>query len=258
MHHTGDKIWKEAARFFAEVSQMFEELVTYEVRDDQEIEHCTSVLSASGLKVQEKKAHYDKVQATIKRHKANTVLKDRIAGSAVGKVLKLERYVCRDALPCVPTTEISFITEANARSLAWRDLCLICGSSESTILPGDDRRAGAFVFCCDCGEAYHGACAACPPNLPNWALATWRCPNCKLCEACGQCEENDEASLVYCDGCDKAYHLHCLDPPLTVPPPGKFFCDLCVECQFCGRHTSSDPTKPTYSTRRDACSDCMK
>ena len=63
--HTGDKIWKEAARFFAEVSQMFEELVTYEVRDDQEIEHCTSVLSASGLKVQEKKAHYDKVQATI-------------------------------------------------------------------------------------------------------------------------------------------------------------------------------------------------
>ena len=48
MHHTGDKIWKEAARFFAEVSQMFEELVTYEVRDDQEIEHCTSVLSASG------------------------------------------------------------------------------------------------------------------------------------------------------------------------------------------------------------------
>ena len=52
--------------------------------------------------------------------------------------------------------------------------------------------------------------------------------------------------------------LHCLDPPLTVPPPGKFFCDLCVECQFCGRHTSSDPRKPTYSTRRDACSDCMK
>ena len=52
MHHAGDKIWKEAARFFAEVSQMFEELVTYEVRDDQEIEHCTSVLSASGLKVQ--------------------------------------------------------------------------------------------------------------------------------------------------------------------------------------------------------------
>ena len=79
-NNAGDKIWKEAARFFAEVSQLFDELVTYEVRDDQEIEHCTSVLSASGLKVREKKAHYDKVQATIKKHKANTVLKDRIAG----------------------------------------------------------------------------------------------------------------------------------------------------------------------------------
>ena len=251
-NRTGDKIWKEARRFFDEASQLFEE----EWVDENE--RPLSVLSASGIKATAKVTQYDKVQATVKAFKSKTVLKDRIAGSAVGKILKLERQLCRDALPCVPTTELSMLTEDNTRSLAWRDLCLICGSGESTVIrKGDDRKSGAFVFCCDCGEAYHAACAACPLHLPDWALATWRCPNCKLCEACGVCEENDESSLVYCDGCDKAYHLHCLDPPLDKPPPGKFFCDLCVTCDYCGKGASDDPSQPTYSTRNNCCTDCM-
>ena len=64
--------------------------------------------------------------------------------------------------------------------LAWRDLCPDLWEFRIRHPTRGRPRAGAFVFCCDCGEAYHGACAACPPNLPNWALATWRCPNCKL------------------------------------------------------------------------------
>lgn len=43
-----------------------------------------------------------------------------------------------------------------------------------------------------------------------------------LCHKCG-----DGGELVLCDGCNKAYHLRCLDPPLHEVPVGEWLCPQC-------------------------------
>ncbi len=39
---------------------------------------------------------------------------------------------------------------------------------------------------------------------------------------------NDGGVLIVCDGCGGAYHLDCLDPPLTEIPEGLWFCPNCA------------------------------
>ena len=43
--------------------------------------------------------------------------------------------------------------------------------------------------------------------------------------------------MLICDGCDKLFHLFCLDPPLHEVPEGDWFC---VECEACDKHVDSD------------------
>lgn len=44
------------------------------------------------------------------------------------------------------------------------------------------------------------------------------------CEKCG-----DGGDLLCCDGCIRAYHLECVDPPLEEVPEGEWFCPKCQE-----------------------------
>ncbi|KAF5298966.1 hypothetical protein FQR65_LT09515 [Abscondita terminalis] len=46
------------------------------------------------------------------------------------------------------------------------------------------------------------------------------------CEICGSSHNEDR--LLLCDGCDLAYHLECLDPPLAEVPDGEWYCSNCV------------------------------
>lgn len=46
------------------------------------------------------------------------------------------------------------------------------------------------------------------------------------CEICGR--SNDEDRLLLCDGCDLAFHLYCLDPPLAEVPAGNWYCHGCI------------------------------
>ncbi len=72
---------------------------------------------------------------------------------------------------------------------------------------------------------------------------SWQCVDCKKCIQCGTVEHDDE--LLFCDYCDRyrikkktieifvlfyfrAYHMDCLNPPLHEPPPGEWYCQLCV------------------------------
>lgn len=45
------------------------------------------------------------------------------------------------------------------------------------------------------------------------------------CEVCGSSLNEDR--LLLCDGCDLAYHLDCLDPPLSEVPEGEWYCPSC-------------------------------
>lgn len=34
--------------------------------------------------------------------------------------------------------------------------------------------------------------------------------------------------LLFCDDCDRGYHMYCLSPPLSSPPEGSWSCRLCL------------------------------
>jgi histone demethylase JARID1 len=47
--------------------------------------------------------------------------------------------------------------------------------------------------------------------------------------ACLVCSKSDDPkNTLLCDSCDKPYHKHCLDPPLTKIPNGNWYCDCCI------------------------------
>lgn len=55
----------------------------------------------------------------------------------------------------------------------------------------------------------------------------WQCIECKRCTICGNSENDDK--LLFCDDCDRGYHMYCLNPPLTTAPEGDWRCDLCIK-----------------------------
>ena len=42
----------------------------------------------------------------------------------------------------------------------------------------------------------------------------WQCIECKTCTLCGTSENDDK--LLFCDDCDRGYHMYCLVPPMKV------------------------------------------
>jgi hypothetical protein len=48
--------------------------------------------------------------------------------------------------------------------------------------------------------------------------------------ACEVCQTNSRKStIIYCDQCEKEYHLHCLEPPLLDVPVGEWFGPCCPQ-----------------------------
>ena len=47
-----------------------------------------------------------------------------------------------------------------------------------------------------------------------------------MCRICG-CGDGEEEMLL-CDGCDDAFHIYCLVPPLPAVPKGDWRCPRCV------------------------------
>ena len=53
---------------------------------------------------------------------------------------------------------------------------------------------------------------------------------------CRVCHRNDQDDvLLLCDGCDAAFHTHCLDPPLARVPDGDWLCPSCDPVGFAVR-----------------------
>jgi hypothetical protein len=55
------------------------------------------------------------------------------------------------------------------------------------------------------------------------------------CELCHSGADDD--NMLICDGCDKLFHLYCLDPPLEKVPDGDWFC---LKCEVSTRDVDSD------------------
>jgi hypothetical protein len=47
------------------------------------------------------------------------------------------------------------------------------------------------------------------------------------CSVCGKRDVGDR--MLLCDGCDRGWHLFCLDPPLENVPHGAWCCPVCIQ-----------------------------
>ncbi|UYV77534.1 DPF2 [Cordylochernes scorpioides] len=99
---------------------------------------------------------------------------------------------------------------------AYCDFCLgDNGENKKTQQPEE------LVTCSDCGRAAHPSCLQFTPNMTaSVKKYKWQCIECKSCGLCGTSDNDDQ--LLFCDDCDRGYHMYCLSPPLSEPPEGKF------------------------------------
>ncbi|XP_046877293.1 zinc finger protein DPF3 isoform X1 [Hypomesus transpacificus] len=110
-------------------------------------------------------------------------------------------------------------------SIIPNDYCDFClGDQDSNRKTG---QAEDLVSCSDCGRSGHPTCLQFTDNMMQ-AVRTyqWQCIECKSCSLCGTSENDDQ--LLFCDDCDRGYHMYCLKPPMTQPPEGSWSCHLCL------------------------------
>nr|NP_001071920.1 zinc finger protein [Ciona intestinalis]BAE93315.1 zinc finger protein [Ciona intestinalis] len=92
------------------------------------------------------------------------------------------------------------------------------------------NRQGEFeemLFCKDCDAKAHPSCMKYSSTLAAQALSyPWQCVECKTCSSCFTAR--DGASILFCDGCDKAYHMLCHEPEVITKPEGKWLCSSCL------------------------------
>ncbi|XP_062341313.1 zinc finger protein ubi-d4-like isoform X3 [Osmerus eperlanus] len=103
------------------------------------------------------------------------------------------------------------------------DFCL--GDSKTNHKTGQSEE---LVSCSDCGRSGHPSCLQFTPVMMA-AVKTyrWQCIECKCCNMCGTSENDDQ--LLFCDDCDRGYHMYCLSPPMNEPPEGSWSCRLCLD-----------------------------
>ncbi|XP_068625193.1 zinc finger protein ubi-d4 A-like isoform X2 [Battus philenor] len=119
--------------------------------------------------------------------------------------------------------------ETKASPSPYCDFCL-----------GDDRenkKTGTpeeLVSCSDCGRSGHPTCLQFTVNMiVSVRKYRWQCIECKCCSVCGTSDNDDQ--LLFCDDCDRGYHMYCLAPPLDTPPEGSWSCALCINEFHTGR-----------------------
>lgn len=241
-------VWREAERFYhTAVRTVFENIgkAAPPGKYQKEIVKCFERAEEA------RKNEEERVQVDESVEK-----KDLVAGTiAATVVLQKLLEAPPDQPSCVPYTEVK-MKAVDAFYCSWMDCCFTCGSSGAS---------DTFLFCVDCGEAFHSFCVSAPVHsMELSSVAGWRCPNCKICEISGDVPP-DETRMLFCEMCDRGFSLDLLDPPLTSAPSGLWICGQCVCCRECGntsekegaslRYWSQDPEK---CFRCGGCGDLVK
>uniref|UniRef100_A0A8C7VI69 Lysine acetyltransferase 6B n=1 Tax=Oncorhynchus mykiss TaxID=8022 RepID=A0A8C7VI69_ONCMY len=111
-------------------------------------------------------------------------------------------------------------------------ICSFClGTKESN----RDKRSEELLSCADCGSSGHPSCLKFSPELTtNVKRLRWQCIECKTCSSC-QIQGRNAGShhtaphmppvslqdeMLFCDSCDRGFHMECCDPPLLRMPTG--------------------------------------
>ncbi|XP_052777515.1 histone acetyltransferase KAT6B-like [Mya arenaria] len=106
-----------------------------------------------------------------------------------------------------------------------------CGFCSGTAFSNKDGREETLLTCKDCSSRAHPSCMDYSEELANRALhSPWQCMDCKTCCIC-DCVENEDYNaddlILFCDACDKGYHMSCHKPAVVSKPKGKWVCHRC-------------------------------
>uniref|UniRef100_A0A8C5WCM7 histone acetyltransferase n=1 Tax=Leptobrachium leishanense TaxID=445787 RepID=A0A8C5WCM7_9ANUR len=103
-------------------------------------------------------------------------------------------------------------------------ICSFClGTKESN----REKKPEELISCADCGSSGHPSCLKfCPELTSNVKALRWQCIECKTCSAC-RIQGRNADNMLFCDSCDRGFHMECCDPPLSRMPKGMWICHVC-------------------------------
>lgn len=103
----------------------------------------------------------------------------------------------------------------------------ICSFCLGTVEQNKQKKPEELISCHDCGNSGHPSCLQyLPPLVERIKAEPWLCLECKRCVHCDKGAATDD--LLFCDACDKGFHMECLDPPLESLPNGRWICPVCI------------------------------
>ncbi|XP_061765720.1 histone acetyltransferase KAT6B isoform X2 [Nerophis ophidion] len=131
---------------------------------------------------------------------------------------------CPGAFPLVLTSVTLLPHEREQLRVDPIPICSFClGTKESN----RDKLAEELLSCADCGSSGHPSCLKFSPELTsNVKRLRWQCIECKTCSSC-RIQGKNADEMLFCDSCDRGFHMECCDPPLSRMPKGTWVCQVC-------------------------------
>nr|XP_044986445.1 histone acetyltransferase KAT6A isoform X2 [Jaculus jaculus] len=128
-----------------------------------------------------------------------------------------------ESLSCLPP--VSLLPHERDKPVA--EPIPICSFCLGTKEQNREKKPEALVSCADCGNSGHPSCLKFSPELTVRVKALrWQCIECKTCSSCRDQGKNAD-NMLFCDSCDRGFHMECCDPPLTRMPKGMWICQIC-------------------------------
>lgn len=126
-------------------------------------------------------------------------------------------------IPVILPPPPNLLGKEDAKPNPYCDFCL--GEDH---MNNKTKQPEKMVSCANCGRSAHPSCMQFSETL-SMIVRTyrWQCIECKSCHFCGTSENDDQ--LLFCDDCDRGYHMYCLKPPLKEPPEGNWSCGMCYK-----------------------------
>ncbi|XP_078316982.1 uncharacterized protein LOC111118300 isoform X4 [Crassostrea virginica] len=152
-------------------------------------------------------------------------------------------------------SDLSFCFEQKTKCAKPVLICCFCLGDENKNRDGVPED---LISCAECGNSGHPSCLKFSPELTETVKKLrWQCIDCKTCSFCQKSGRED--NMLFCDLCDRGFHMECCDPPLSKAPKGKWKCNICDPDRGNGkgRHflemaaKLSKKHKPTKSSQKD-------
>ncbi|XP_034716593.1 histone acetyltransferase KAT6B isoform X2 [Etheostoma cragini] len=131
---------------------------------------------------------------------------------------------CPSASPLVLSSVTLLPHERDQLRVDPIPICSFClGTKESN----RDKWPEELLSCADCGSSGHPSCLKFSPELTsNVKRLRWQCIECKTCSSC-RIQGKNADEMLFCDSCDRGFHMECCDPPLSSMPKGTWICQVC-------------------------------